>query len=156
MAAPRSLSSVEQRWFAGAHGNVGGGYELDFLAQPPLRWMLQKASGLGLCFRSQVELDGDIITANVTDSYRPFMKGTYRALVKPFHRVIGAQPYTDAAGNEHSTINETIDESVFERWRLRDDYRPVSLQRWAELYKVDIAATIGTVAVDGTLLPNSI
>lgn len=152
MAAPRSLSSVEQRWFAGAHGNVGGGYELDFLAQPPLRWMLQKASGLGLCFRSQVELDGDIITAHVTDSYRPFMKGTYRAFVKPFHRVIGAQPYTDAAGHEHCTINETIDESVFERWRLRDDYRPVSLQRWAETYKVEIAETIGTVAIDGTPL----
>ena len=31
-AAPRSISNVEQRWFVGAHANVGGGYETDLLA----------------------------------------------------------------------------------------------------------------------------
>src|SRR5215469_10228916 len=29
---PRSIAQVEQRWFVGAHSNVGGGYENDLLA----------------------------------------------------------------------------------------------------------------------------
>ena len=32
-APPRSMNSVEQRWFVGAHANVGGGCESDLLAQ---------------------------------------------------------------------------------------------------------------------------
>jgi uncharacterized protein (DUF2235 family) len=43
-AAPRSISSVAQRWFVGAHANVGGGRLSDLLAQIPLRWIMKKAS----------------------------------------------------------------------------------------------------------------
>jgi uncharacterized protein (DUF2235 family) len=43
IAQARPLSSVEQRWFVGAHANVGGGYQTDLLAQAPLRWMMKKA-----------------------------------------------------------------------------------------------------------------
>src|SRR5262249_7649007 len=32
-APPRPLTGVEQRWFVGAHANVGGGYQTDLLAQ---------------------------------------------------------------------------------------------------------------------------
>lgn len=52
IAQPRPLSGVEQRWFVGAHANVGGGYETDLLAQAPLRWMMKKAESQGLSFRS--------------------------------------------------------------------------------------------------------
>ena len=47
----------------GAHANVGGGYETDLLAQSPLRWMMKKAESQGLWFRSEVERDGDAVTA---------------------------------------------------------------------------------------------
>ena len=47
IAQPRPLSSVEQRWFVGAHANVGGGYQTDLLAQAPLRWMMKKAEVAG-------------------------------------------------------------------------------------------------------------
>ena len=127
MAEPRPLESVEQRWFAGAHANVGGGYDLDFLAQPPLRWLLERASGLGMAFRSKVELDGDIYAAEVVDSYKPFLKGAYGRFVSRHHRVIGADPITDELQHVHTTINETIDASVFQRWRKREDYRPPSI-----------------------------
>ena len=50
-AAPRSISSVEQRWFVGAHANVGGGCLSDLLAQITLRWIKRKASLHGLAFR---------------------------------------------------------------------------------------------------------
>src|SRR6185437_7300615 len=56
---PRMLINVEQRWFVGAHANVGGGYQNDLLNQAPLRWLMQKAESHGLSFRSEVTLDGD-------------------------------------------------------------------------------------------------
>src|SRR3954471_21386565 len=38
----RPISQVEQRWFVGAHANVGGGVENDLLPQVPLKWMMEK------------------------------------------------------------------------------------------------------------------
>src|SRR5260370_697415 len=75
IAQPRPLSGVEQRWFLGAHANVGGGYQTDLLAQPPLRWMMKKAESHGLTFRSEVNLDGDDVTAPIADSYKSFGSG---------------------------------------------------------------------------------
>ncbi len=42
--------TLEQRWFAGVHSNVGGGYLNDGLANLALEWMLEEAreAGLGL------------------------------------------------------------------------------------------------------------
>ena len=65
IAQSRSLSNVEQRWFVGAHANVGG-YQTDLLAQAPLRWM-KKAESHGLAFRSEVALDGDALTGERAD-----------------------------------------------------------------------------------------
>jgi len=39
---------LEQRWFAGSHSNVGGGYVNDGLANIPFRWLIDEASALGL------------------------------------------------------------------------------------------------------------
>lgn len=47
IAPPRLLSAVEQRWFVGAHANVGGGYQTDLLAQAPLRWMMKRPNRMG-------------------------------------------------------------------------------------------------------------
>ncbi|MEJ0075231.1 MAG: DUF2235 domain-containing protein [Alphaproteobacteria bacterium] len=80
MAPPRGLESVEQRWFVGAHANVGGGYDSDLLAQIPLRWMMKKASAHGLAFKHDVELDGDALVADIADSYKQFMGGVYSML----------------------------------------------------------------------------
>ena len=44
----RPIEHVEQRWFVGAHANVGGGYASDPLAQRPLKWLMDKAGALGL------------------------------------------------------------------------------------------------------------
>ena len=35
---------VEQRWFAGVHSNVGGGYPDEGLADLALKWIIEKAS----------------------------------------------------------------------------------------------------------------
>jgi len=143
MPKPRPLSSVEQRWFIGAHGNVGGGYPSDVLAQIPLRWLIRKASSLGLAFRNEVELD-ELSSAHVADSHREFLNGWYQVISPlPCYRKIDGPPKIDERGT-HLTMNETIDRSVFEYWRT-GSYRPKNLAEWAKAKKADPAAIIASV-----------
>ena len=147
IAQPRLLSSVEQRWFVGAHANVGGGYQTDLLAQAPLRWMMKKAESQGLSFRSEVDLDGDALTAPIANSYKEFSYGIYAVVSSPFYRVIGQEPDAREDGT-HVNINETIDASVFERWRADPKYRPANLLEWAHRKMVDPAQLKGSVRAD--------
>lgn len=135
--ASRAIESVEQRWFVGAHANVGGGYPSDLLAQVPLRWIMSKASLHGLSFRKDVELDGDLLKAEISDSYRKFMRGIYRGFSWRNYRPIGEPPRVGADGT-HSNVNETIDATVFDRWRQVPNYRPPNLAEWASRYNVKI------------------
>jgi uncharacterized protein (DUF2235 family) len=133
---PRPLSGVEQRWFVGAHANVGGGYEGDLLAQAPLRWMMKKAESHGLSFRSEVYPDGDALKGSIADSYRSFGSGLYSLVFPPLYRTIGREPDVREDGS-HINVNETIDASVFQRWRADPTYRPANLVEWAQRKKVD-------------------
>jgi hypothetical protein len=145
---PRLLANVEQRWFVGAHANVGGGYENDLLAQAPLRWMMQKAELHGLTFRSEVVLDGDILKAPIIDSYHSFGEGLY-ALVSPaLNRPIGPEPHVRENGDTDTNVNETIDASVFERWRADPTYRPINLVEWVGRKKVDPSQLQTSVRAD--------
>jgi uncharacterized protein (DUF2235 family) len=147
IAQPRPLSGVEQRWFVGAHANVGGGYETDLLAQAPLRWMMKKAESRGLTFRSEVDLDGDAVTAPTTDSYKSFLSGSYAWVFPPLYRTIGREPDVRDDGS-HVDINETIDASVFKRWRADPTYRPANLVEWAQRKNADPAQLQTSVRAD--------
>jgi hypothetical protein len=70
---PRPLDQVEQRWFVGAHADVGGGYENGLLAQIPLKWLMQKAESPGLTFKYSVNIDGDENQALVHDSFAEWL-----------------------------------------------------------------------------------
>jgi uncharacterized protein (DUF2235 family) len=149
--SPRPLASVEQRWFVGAHANVGGGCESDILPQLPLRWLMRKASLHGLAFRTDVEIDGDEITAPLDDSYVKFLGGIYRYFSQPYYRPIGAPPTPAKDGGTDNNVNETVDASVFDRWNSDTGYRPPNLADWATRYGADIAAlTYSVVATDPT------
>jgi type VI secretion system (T6SS) phospholipase Tle1-like effector len=143
-APERSINNVEQRWFVGAHANVGGGYASDPLAQRPLKWLMDKAAGLGLAVRDQVVIDTAQVAAPITDSYREFAHGLYRFISRPFYRPVGLPP---DKGTEAVTagINETVDGSVFDRWRAAADYRPANLAEWAKAKAVDPAKISGAV-----------
>jgi uncharacterized protein (DUF2235 family) len=47
---PPEKQNVVQRWFRGAHSNVGGGYPEEGLANIAWRWMLDAAASHGLAF----------------------------------------------------------------------------------------------------------
>lgn len=161
MAAPRPMQSVEQRWFPGNHGNVGGGYAGDVLVQAPLRWILGKAKRLGFEFRQDVEVDPDQHVALIQDSHREFMRGAYRLASRRFYRPVGQMPYVDDRGS-HSVVNETIDASVFERWRENPNYRPKNIVDWAtrsgadpEQTRTSVCASEYTLVIDDQELTSS-
>jgi uncharacterized protein (DUF2235 family) len=132
----RTLDEVEQRWFVGAHANVGGGYPNDILAQAPLKWLMEKASLQGLKFKSAIILDH--FNCAITDSYGDFAYGLYRRVSRPYFRPIGKAP---DVGTKYttSTINETVDSGVFDRWRADTTYRPPNVLEWAARFKANPA-----------------
>lgn len=127
----RDIANVEQRWFVGSHANVGGGYNSDLLPQLPLRWLMRKASSLKLTFRESVDLDDEVYKSVIRNSFGEFAYGLYQAskFFRPFYRMIGSDAVT-VGQTRTSYVNETIDQSVFERWRRDANYRPINLMRW--------------------------
>jgi uncharacterized protein (DUF2235 family) len=147
-AKPRPIERTEQRWFVGAHANVGGGCFNDPLAQLPFRWLERKATKLRLAFNDEFTPEADAATAPISDSFAEFAKGLYRPfkLWRRYHRPIGVPPIHEGEGV--TTINETIDSSVFIRWRSDQRYRPRSLRSWAKTKGVDPAKIINSVRAD--------
>ncbi len=105
---------VEQRWFIGAHSNVGGGYRNDPLPNLALAWLQRKAKACGLHFKSDVAVNAEDALANINDSYGEFMFGLYK-------RFKGGKRHYRAFGRG---VNETVDESVWKRWAALPEYRP--------------------------------
>jgi uncharacterized protein (DUF2235 family) len=115
---PAQAKEVEQRWFAGAHGNVGGAYDkkpADCLAKIPLRWMQDKAEAAGLHLLWKTNVVSSDCLADLNDSYRESAFGLYRLVGRRFQRPFG------------EGVNETVDASVWARWNALPDYRPASL-----------------------------
>jgi uncharacterized protein (DUF2235 family) len=156
MAPPRAVANVEQRWFAGAHANVGGGYRDDLLSQLPLQWIMDKAAHHGLAFRADVIIEPGALETRPRDSYGEFAKGLYRYVAQPFYRLIGAPPEIFGRDRDE-TVNETIDGSVFERWRADRNYRPQNLEAWGRRFKVEPGALTDTVFAHDphTVVPTS-
>jgi len=147
-AKPRPIERTEQRWFVGAHANVGGGCFNDPLAQFPFKWIERKASALGLAFTHEFPMEADAGTGAISDSFKEFLKGWYPLLRLGFryYREIGVPPEDEGPGIKN--INETIDSSVFNRWRSDKGYRPPSLQGWAKRVGIDPAIITNSVRVD--------
>lgn len=113
--------TLEQRWFAGAHANVGGGYERDALFLRPLQWMQCESSALGLMFRSLVRPLGDAFySCTPRNPLDETLYGVYyftqkmRDYVRPLFSEAGAR--------------ESLDYTVLERWIWSPTYSPPQLQ----------------------------
>jgi len=112
--APRDGQTIEQIWFAGVHGDVGGGNADAGLADTALQWMWSRAERLGLAFDDSYR-DAKVHPNALGKLHRSWT-GMYRARGKHI-RPIGKLP----AGLE------SIHASVRERYLGLSDYRPDNL-----------------------------
>jgi uncharacterized protein (DUF2235 family) len=104
---------IEQRWFLGAHCDVGGGYKDRRLSDMALRWMQDKAIALGLGI-DPVAVSPQNFLGEHTDSYAQFLGGVYARK--------NARHYRAMLGTKFG--NETIDESVTRRRKEDREYEP--------------------------------
>ena len=104
---------LEQRWFVGAHCDVGGGYKDRRLSDLTLSWMQQKASALGLAL-DPVQVGAKNYLGDWTDSYGKFLGGLYAKKNPRYYRPIGATQFGD----------EIIDASVQQRRKEERAYEP--------------------------------
>ena len=67
--------NVKQQWFAGVHGDVGGGYGETGLSDIALKWMIDEATAKGLVFNpAMVEQIQPDVHGTLHDSYRGVFK----------------------------------------------------------------------------------
>ena len=91
----------------GAHANVGGGYPDDILAQPSLKWLMEKAAAHGLEFKESIVVDEELYTCEINNSYAEMGHGLYAiaTLGQKTEREIGGDP-KEIDGHVVHTINE--------------------------------------------------
>lgn len=100
----------------------------------------EKASALGLSFQQIITPEPQGWMAEIHDSFVSFGMGILNLWAKLMpgdqrtYRQIGRLPRTVTTGTGISgdlwSINETIDPSVFKRWKNDPSYRPPSLQEY--------------------------
>ncbi len=113
---PGHQTPVEQRWFVGAHADVGGRGRRSREQAPLSEWMADEARAAGL----QIEppprpLTGGEWRSYYGDSYATWLRGA--AWLVP-----GRKPYLRPV---NTTERETLDRSVLQRWQDAElKYRP--------------------------------
>lgn len=101
---------LEQRWFAGVHSNVGGGYADEGLSDIALDWMIQRAKAAGLYF------DDELISKDVKPNPQGQLYNSNKGLFSLFPGYV--RPV------EPETL---IDPSVEERKLKVKGYQPANL-----------------------------
>ncbi len=106
---------MEQRWFAGVHSNVGGGYLDCGLSNIALQWLIDKAQSAGLCYNAPPLIVADPVFDKgiLRNSYTPLYWFWW-----PISRVVTLKNDT----------NQYIDESVYKRMNDDETYRPKNLR----------------------------
>ncbi len=155
-AVEQRNQTLEQRWFAGAHSNVGGGYPQQDLSNIALRWMVNEARDAGLGFdwnyfwdrsrRGESEpYDGKLYNSN---------KAFWRFLhTITFRRGKGVRPVEVS-----ETAGLTLHRSVLERLASSEvEYRPKNLLRYLASVP-DLDTFLDTVPglPDGFELPDDV
>ncbi len=117
---PPQLKDVQQLWFVGAHSNVGGGYENNYLCSISCEWMQENAISAGLEFSKKFITNQKSLSSEVIDSYTKFAGGIHQLFNKRFFRDINF----NAVAKKGSVINEGIHPSVWNYFLNNIDYKP--------------------------------
>lgn len=110
--------TLEQRWFAGTHSNIGGGYPNEGLSDIALQWLVDKSKNLGLVF------EDDILKV-----IKPDYEGTYYESYTFFYHM--GKKYVRPIG-ETEGANEDVDESAINRYNQMAGYKPENLRKYIE------------------------
>ncbi len=130
--------TVVQRWFAGAHAQIGGGYQNDQLCHHPLRWMADEAHQAGLHLMRVGSPDTPTYRwapllrdhlAPVIDSHRAFALGLYRWISDPIIRQVRLGTVCD----DRFTMRIDLDPSVMDKVLGDATYRPINLYHQGRL-----------------------
>jgi len=108
---------IVQTWFAGAHGDVGGGYVDTGLSDISLRWMLQNVSQLGLALMDRAEYTTAIHLQDNPNGKQHNSRTGFYLLTRKIDRTV------NIGGTQH------IHPSVIERWSTDSTYRPDNLRQ---------------------------
>jgi uncharacterized protein (DUF2235 family) len=137
---------IEQRWFVGAHSNVGGGYESNPLAQQPLAWLLEGAREAGLICDPFPKKSTPDPRLGPRDSFIEFAKPYWTTALraKRTYRTLDPDPeiraerrlQRESAAFMLVNINEQVDPSAVEYWaHLKDVDPPPNLVEYARRKK---------------------
>lgn len=130
---PRDGVDLKQIWFAGCHGDIGGGHAPDqdgaCIADVAFKWMLDEASNAGLGTEDHVD---DLMTDGTLAQIHPSRTGLFRvrpALERPL----------DPAG-----VDTRLHPSVQTRYESDGAYRPPNLVRLLKKHDDDWNTLVGT------------
>jgi uncharacterized protein (DUF2235 family) len=107
---------MEQRWFSGVHSNIGGGYADSGLSDIALKWIMDKAAETGLCFHDPHKMPA-------VPKFDAELRNSMSLMYMPWKAKDREISITN------SIYNQTIDESVFERYKILSGYRPANLPK---------------------------
>jgi uncharacterized protein (DUF2235 family) len=110
--------TLEQRWFAGSHSNIGGGYVHDGLANIPFRWLLKEAETSGLA------VDRDFVKP-----YNPYPQAQLYRSTGPVYQALEFVRLRSGKGKRRlvgypETSATILDRSVIHRIRSEPNDHP--------------------------------
>ncbi len=116
--AADSHQNLEQRWFAGSHSNIGGGYVQDGLANIPFRWLMNEAVAAGLA------VDRDFVKP-----YKPYPQARLVPSTGPFYQALEFARLRPGKGRRRltgypETARMALDRSVIHRIRSHPSQHP--------------------------------
>lgn len=130
---PRPKEQVlEQVWFVGCHGDVGGGGADTGLSDLALGWMAQKASDCGLVFDEGAFVSaGPGLVAEV-DRERRFVPNPLGAIHESSRGTARLMGRVQRKIGEKTKGNELIASTVMQRRAAAADYRPQRLEKYLD------------------------
>lgn len=110
----RAGQTIEQRWFAGAHGDLGGTYPDRDLADFALAWMQRHSMGRGLAIETRAVPEKPNALSPLHDSFSECFGGFRKWFHSRFYRPV----------MQTGTDTEVLDGSVHTRLLHTPSYRP--------------------------------
>ena len=118
---------VEQRWFIGAHSNVGGGYPNSLLNNKPMYWIYQHARSHGLRMGNfLVPHDNVHLDEPIDDSFASFRLPYQLSNHSEYYRSLDL---AEARSPEKIDDSQSLDDSVLKRIAADPVYRPPNVMR---------------------------